>query len=64
MTCKDSSCEPGFEETTLEDNIDAKEFIVSISTGLKERIIEIALELLVVLSVLGMVLWKVRKRRI
>ncbi len=64
VTCKDSSCEPGFEETTLEDNIDAKEFIVSISTGLKERIIEIALELLVVLSVLGMVLWKVRKRRI
>ncbi len=64
VTCKDSSCEPGFEETTLEDNIDTKEFIVSISTGLKERIIEIALEVLVVLSVLSMVLWKVRKRRI
>lgn len=63
VTCKDSSCEPGFEETTLEDNTDTKEFIVSISTGLKERIIEIVLEVLVVLSVLGMVLWKVRKKK-
>ena len=63
VTCRDSSCEPGFEEMTLEDNTDTKEFIISISTGLKERIIEIVLEGLVVLSVLGMVLWKVRKRR-
>ena len=63
VTCKDSSCEPGFEETTLEDNTDTNEFIVSISTGLKERIIEIVLEVLVVLSVLGMVLWKVRKKK-
>lgn len=63
VSCKDSSCEPRFEETTLEDNIDTKEFIVSISTGLKERIIEIVVEVLIVLSVLGMVLWKVRKKK-
>lgn len=62
VTCKDSNCEPGFEETTLVDNIDVKELIISISTGSQERMIEILIEVLVVLSVLGIVLWRLRKR--
>ena len=63
-SCKDSTCEPQFEESTLADNTDTKELIIGISTGLTEHLTEIVLEVLVVLIVLGTVLWKVRKRRI
>ena len=63
VSCMDSTCEPQFEESTLTDNIDTKEWIISISTGLREHLTEIVIEILVVLIVLGSLVWKVRKRK-
>lgn len=63
VSCKDSVCKVGFEETTLLDNIDKRELIISISTGLTEHTIEIFFEILVVLTVLVGILCKVRKNK-
>ncbi len=63
VSCKDSTCEPGFSESTLADNTDTKELIIGISTGLTQHLTEIVIEVLVVLVVLGAVLWKVRKKK-
>lgn len=62
-SCKDSTCEPQFEESTLADNTDTKELIIGISTGLTEHLTEIIIEVMVVLTVLGIVLWKVRRKK-
>lgn len=63
VSCKDSVCKVGFEETTLLDNTDKRELIISISTGLAEYTIEIFFEILVVLTVLVGILCKVRKNK-
>ncbi len=61
--CMDSTCEPKFEETTLVDNIDTKDFIISIKTGLTKHITEIIFVILFILTIITIMLLIARKNK-
>ena len=61
VTCKHSNCKVGYQETTLTDNVDITELIISISTGLKKDTIEIVLVILIVLIVSVIILCIAKK---
>ena len=63
VSCKGSTCEPKFEELTLEDNTDIVELIISISTGLTEHLAEIIIGLVVLLTILTIILFRIKKAK-
>ena len=61
--CMNSTCTPKFEETTLKDNVDTKDFIVTISTGLEKHITEIIFIILSILVIIAIMLLIARKNK-
>ena len=61
--CRNSICTPKFEETILKDNVDTKDFIISIKTGLAKHITEIIFVILSILVIIAIMLLIARKNK-